>query len=202
MTDLDLQKGSKAIELARCAMDSYVTNGKRERPGCMKDEFYERVGASIKLQSTRGRRRVRGSGVSYRREKHLSEAIVDAAIDASSECASTDRLGSCELDSVEVTLCVLQEVNETDQPLEDLRVGEHGVIVERGRNHGWLLPTVPVEHGWGAEETLERTSCKARIGRGGWREADATVYTFDGQVFTEREPQGDVAEVELVEQTA
>lgn len=197
MAELTVEKGSKAIELARCSMESYVANGKRERPGCMKDVFYDRLGASVKLQSTRGRQRVRGSGVSYKREKHLSEAIVDAVIEASSDKSGTDELSKCELDNVAVTLCVLDSIEQVEEPEDDVSLGRHGVIVEGDRNSSWLMPTVPLERGWSVEETLDRTSCKARLDRGEWRNGSVEVYTFEAQIFQENEPDGDVDEVEL-----
>jgi uncharacterized protein (TIGR00296 family) len=200
-TVLNAEKGERAVELARDSMRSYVADGKRERPGCMNDVFYERVGAAVRLESTRGRRRVRGSGVTYKRDKHLSESIVDAVIDASSSCEGTSELSKCELDSVSVTLCVLSSVEEVEEDADEkLEVGEHGAIVENGRDAGWMLPTVPVERGWSANELLDRTCSKAGIDEGCWRNrsSKSSVYIFEGQVFREEEPDGRVKELELV----
>jgi uncharacterized protein (TIGR00296 family) len=164
----------------------------------MSEVFYNRVGASVRLDSTRGRRRVRGSGVSYKRDKHLSETIVDAAIEASEECKGTSEVSSCELNSVSVTLCIMPSVqNVTESPPEAVEVGRHGVVVENGRKRGWMLPTVPVERDWSAPQLLDRTSCKAGLGESAWRKEDVSVYAFEGQIFREREPGGDIEEVEL-----
>jgi uncharacterized protein (TIGR00296 family) len=200
-TVLNADKGERAVELARDSMRSYVADGKRERPGCMEDVFYERVGAAVRLDSTRGRRRVRGSGVSYKRDKHLSEAIVDAVIDASAECEGTSEVSRCELDSVAITLCVFTSVKEVGQEAtREFEVGSHGAIVENGRNTGWMLPTVAVERGWSAPEFLDRTCSKAGIDEGCWRDESSasSVYLFEGQVFREQEPGGGVNELELV----
>ena len=200
-TVLNREKGERAVELARDSMRSYVADGKRERPGCMKDVFYERVGAAVRLDSTRGRRRVRGSGVSYKRDKHLSQAIVDAVIEASDECEGTSEVSGCELDSVTITLCVLSSVKEVgEEAAEKCEIGKHGAIVESGRSTGWMLPTVPVEHGWTATELLDRTCRKSGIDHGCWRNAssESNVYLFKGQVFSERQPGGEVEEVELL----
>jgi uncharacterized protein (TIGR00296 family) len=200
-TVLNAEKGERAVELARDSMRSYVADGKRERPGCMTDVFYEHMGAAVRLDSTRGRRRVRGSGVSYGGDEHLSESIVDAAIGASDECEGTSEVSRCELGSVAVTLCVLSSVDEVGAGAPDFfEVGRHGAIVENGRDTGWMLPTVPVERGWGAEELLDRTCSKAGIDEGCWRDEDSrsSVYLFEGQVFREQEPCGVVKELELV----
>ncbi len=200
-TVLSRDKGERAVELARDSMRSYVVDGKRERPGCMKDVFYERTGVAARLNSTRGRRRVRGSGVSYRRGKHLSEAIVDAVIEASDSCEGTSEVSRCELDSVTITLCVLSSVEEVgEDAVERCEIGKHGAIVESGRDTGWMLPTVPVERGWTATELLDRTCRKSGIDRGCWRDdgSDTKVYLFEGQVFREKSPGGEVTEVELI----
>lgn len=200
-TVLSTEKGKRAVELARDSMRSYVVDGKRERPGCMKDVFYERVGAAVRLDSTRGRRRVRGSGISYKRDKHLSQAIVDAVIEASDSCEGTSEVGKCELDSVAVTLCVMSSVEKVGADAAEVcEVGRHGAVVESGRDTGWMLPTVPVERGWSSTELLDRTCCKSGIDQGCWREGSsgANVYLFEGQVFREQEPGGGVKEVKLV----
>lgn len=200
-TVLSTEKGDRAVELARDSVRSYVADGKRERPGCMKDVFYERVGAAVRLDSTRGRRRVRGSGVSYKRDKHLSQAIVDASIEASESCEGTSEVSGCELGSVSVTLCVLSSVEEVgEDAAERCEIGRHGAIVENGRDTGWMLPTVPVERGWSAAELLDRTCRKSGIDHGCWRDgsSDSTVYLFEGQVFREQNPDGRVKEVELL----
>jgi len=200
-TVLSIDKGRRAVGLARDSMRSYVADGKRERPGCMTDVFYERVGAAVRLDSTRGRRRVRGSGVSYKRGKHLSQAIVDAVLEASDSCEGTSKISRSELDSVTVTLCVLSSVEEVSEDAADVcEIGKHGAIVENGRDTGWMLPTVPVERGWSATELLDRTCCKSGIDRGCWRDgsSDTKVYLFEGQVFQEQAPDGTVNEVELV----
>jgi uncharacterized protein (TIGR00296 family) len=200
-TVLNAEKAEKAVELARDSMRSYVADGKRERPGCMEDVFYERIGAAVRLDSTRGRRRVRGSGVSYGNDEHLSEAIVDAVIDASSECEGTSEVSRCELDSVAITLCVFSSVKEVgDDAVQKFEVGNHGAIVESGRDTGWMLPTVAVERGWSSAEFLDRTCSKAGIDEGCWRDdtSASSVYLFEGQVFREQEPGGGVKELELV----
>ncbi|MFP4174889.1 MAG: AMMECR1 domain-containing protein, partial [Halobacteriales archaeon] len=126
---------------------------------------------------------------------------VDAVIDASSECEGTSEVSRCELSSVAVTLCILSSVEEVGADAADsLEIGSHGAIVESGRDTGWMLPTVPVERGWSADEFLDRTCSKAGIEEGCWRDdtSGSSVYLFEGQVFREQEPGGGVKELELV----
>ncbi|MDY6775257.1 MAG: TIGR00296 family protein [Halobacteria archaeon] len=198
---LSHEKGKAAIELARESMESYVINGQREHPGSMEDVFYERTGVLIKLSSTRGRGSVRGSAGSYHRDKHFSEAIIDAVIEASDSSSGTSEIEESELRSISITLCALDSIDEVADPETDVEVGRHGLIVETSDESGWMLPTMPVEHGWSSAEFLDRVCCKAgscnngQMGRGSWKQDNVSVYTFEGAVFRERSPGGDVEEV-------
>lgn len=194
--ELGTDGAQKAVELARTAISSYVTDGKRERPGCMDEAFYERTGVFVKLTSTRGPGRVRGSAGSFRREKQLSDAIVDAAIEASSGTTGRSEIERCELDTIAVTLCLLDGIEELgDDAPEELEIGRHGLIVEGPSDSGWMMPSRPVKCDWTVDEYLDRTCCKAGYSRGAWRRDDVTVYAFEGTIFREDEPAGTVSEV-------
>lgn len=194
---LDTEDARAAIDLARTAIESYVTSGKRERPGCMDEVFYERTGVFVKLECTRGRGRVRGSAGSFRREKQLSEAIVDAAIEAASENTGRSEVEACEMDSLAVTLCLVGGIQDAgDAPEENVEIGRDGVLVESPDGAGWMLPTMPVDRGWNVTEYLDRTCCKAGCSRGDWRTDAVDVYRFEGQIFQEQEPGGRIAEIE------
>ncbi|MDY7081366.1 MAG: TIGR00296 family protein, partial [Halobacteria archaeon] len=160
----------------------------------MEEVFYERKGVLVKLTSTRGRKRVRGSAGSYKREKQLSEAIVEAVIEASSSDSGRSEVKNCELDTISVTLCTLDSIDEVEPEHHDeIEIGKHGVIVEKGRKDGWMLPTMPVERGWKTQEFLDRTCCKAGLDRRAWAEDDGVkIYAFEGQIFEEEEPSGNV----------
>ncbi|MDY6779231.1 MAG: AMMECR1 domain-containing protein, partial [Halobacteria archaeon] len=140
---LSSERVSRAVCLAREAMESYVTEGRRENPGCMEEVFYERIGVLLKLKSTRGRGSVRGSAASYKRDKQLSDAIVDAAVEASSN-KSRSEIKTCEIDTVSVTICFLETIDRIEGDYVDrIEPGEDGLIIEKkqGSKSGWMLPT-------------------------------------------------------------
>ncbi|MEF8856940.1 MAG: AMMECR1 domain-containing protein, partial [Haloplanus sp.] len=82
---LSYEDGARAVELAREAVEAYVLQGQREQPGSMRDAFYARTGAFVRITSTRGRGRLRGCAGAYRGSDQLGHAIVDAAITAASD---------------------------------------------------------------------------------------------------------------------
>jgi len=193
---LSATDGVRAVELARNAVETFVENDKREQLGSMRDAFYARTGAFVRLESTRGRGRLRGCAGTYDDSEHLGRAIVDAAIAAAGEDSCGSGVDAAELDHLRVSLCVVDSVVLTDDPLADLEVGRHGVAVEKGDRGGWLYPTVPVENGWSAAECLDRVCRTADLPAGAWEE-DAMVTLFEGRVFRERDPNGSVAELDL-----
>jgi hypothetical protein len=189
---LSYEDGARAVELARESVESYVLNGQREQPGSMRDAFYERTGAFVRLQSTRGRGRLRGCAGAYRGRDQLGHAIVDAAIQAASGASCGSEVEPAELPNLTVSVCVVCNHLLTNDPLSDLELGTHGVAIDGGDRHAWLYPTIPVENGWSAEEFLTRACRKAKLSPFAWREEDTMVTLFEGQVFRERPDGGSI----------
>ena len=193
--DLSYEDGARAVELAREAVESYVRHGQREHPGSMREAFYERTGAFVRLESTRGRGSLRGCAGGYRSGEQLGHVIVDAAIEAASGDSCGTEVSPSELSTLTVSVCTVRNVVLTNDPLEDLELGTHGVAVDGGGNSGWLYPTVPVENGWSEREYLDRTCRKARLAPTAWQDDDVVVTLFEGQVFREREADGSIEQL-------
>lgn len=193
--DLSYEDGARAVELAREAVESYVRNGQREQPGSMRDAFYARTGAFVRLESTRGRGSLRGCAGGYQSDERLGHVIVDAAIQAASQDSAGSEITPAELDSITVSVCAVNNVVLTDDPIEDVEVGTHGVAIDTPEDVCWLYPTVPVEHGWSAEEYLTRVSRKAGLPPQGYEQEQVVVTLFDGHVFRERDPGGSIEEL-------
>jgi uncharacterized protein (TIGR00296 family) len=191
---LTYEDGARAVELAREAVEAYVLQGQREHPGSMRDAFYARTGAFVRLRSTRGRGRLRGCAGSYQGNDQLGHAIVEAAITAASGDSCGSEVEPAELSSITVSTFVVSESVLTSDPLADLELGTHGVAVDAGADHAWLYPTIPVENGWSAEEFLARACRKATLSPTAWRDEETMVTLLEGQVFRERED-GTVAEL-------
>jgi hypothetical protein len=192
--DLTAADGQRAVELARDAVASFVENDAREQLGSMRDAFYTRTGAFVRLESARGRGRLRGCAGSYDWNDHLGQAIVDAAIGAASEDSCGSSVDATELSTLRVSVCLVGNVVLTDDPLADFEVGRHGVAVENGDKRGWLYPTVPAENGWSAAKALDRACRKADLAPTAWEDDDSMVTLFEGRVFCEREPNGSIQE--------
>lgn len=193
--DLSYEDGARAVELAREAVESYVRNGQREQPGSMRDAFYARTGAFIRLESTRGRGSLRGCSGGYQGDEQLGHVIVDSAIRAASDDSCGSEVTPVELSNLTVSVCAVRNVVLTDDPVADMELGTHGVAVDAGGDSGWLYPTVPVENDWSESEYLARVCRKAGLRPDAWRDDDVMVSLFEGQIFRERDPEGSIEEL-------
>ncbi|WP_339105022.1 TIGR00296 family protein [Haloterrigena salinisoli] len=193
--ELSYEDGARAVELAREAVESFVQHGQREQPGSMREAFYERTGAFVRLESTRGRGSLRGCAGGYRSGEQLGHVIVDSAIEAASEDSCGSEVTPSELPNLTVSVCAVKNVVLTDDPLADLELGTHGIAIDGAGEGGWLYPTVPVENKWSAREYLDRTCRKAGLPPTAWQDDDVVVTLFEGQVFREREADGSIEEL-------
>ncbi|MCX8147574.1 MAG: TIGR00296 family protein, partial [Candidatus Woesearchaeota archaeon] len=76
-------------------------------------------------------------------------------------------------------------------------IGRDGLIIRSPFGSGLLLPQVPVEWGWDAEQFLEHLCEKAGLDTDAWKRNDVKIYSFQAQIFSEKGPRGEVIEKEL-----
>jgi uncharacterized protein (TIGR00296 family) len=135
----------------------------------------------------------------------LVEAVIDSAINAATEDPRFPSLSMNELGEVvlEVSVLTPPELIETNNPKEyvsKFKVGEHGLIVERGVFKGLLLPQVPVEWNWCEEEFLCQCCMKAGLPPDTWLSKGTRIYKFKAIIFEEETPQGNVKRKALKEE--
>lgn len=128
-------------------------------------------------------------------EQPIGSVVTEAAIDAALHDPRVSAVEPGELGDVTVSVSVLSppEPLPTTDP-EHVDVGTHGLLVERGRVRGLLLPQVAIDQDFDAETFLDETCRKAGLSPGVWRQGDVTIKRFTGQVFTETAPRGTVVE--------
>ena len=115
----------------------------------------------------------------------LGLTVSKAAVAAAFSDPRFPPLSRDELESIDIEISVLTEPREINNP-EEVEVGKHGIIIEKGLQRGLLLPQVPVEYGWGLEEFLTNGCLKAGLDPNCWRR-DAKIYVFEAEVFSERD---------------
>ncbi len=193
---LTKEEGEIAVKLARAAIEIYLAEGRiiQERYSGV---FEEKRGVFTTLTK---RGMLRGCiGFPYP-VKRLDEAIIESAIAAATQDPRFPRVMLDEMKEicVEVTVLTPPEKIEAD-PVEIpkyVEIGKHGLMVQMGPYSGLLLPQVAVELNLDPESFLSETCMKAGLPPDCWL-SGAEVYRFEGQIFKEVEPDGEVVEVKL-----
>lgn len=120
-------------------------------------------------------------------DRALAELIPGLAVAAAREDPRFAPICAEELDRISIEISVLSVPRPVPRPPEAIEIGRDGLIVERGRARGLLLPQVAPEQGWGALAFLEATCKKAGLAPGAWREPETRVFAFAADVFKEQE---------------
>jgi uncharacterized protein len=102
---------------------------------------------------------------------------------------------------VEITLLTKPQQIEYKNPEElknKITIGKDGLIIRYHGRSGLFLPQVPVEQGWDIETYLTNLCFKAGLPPDAWFDKDANLYSFQGQIFTEDKPNGEIREYKTI----
>ena len=72
--------------------------------------------------------------------------------------------------------------------VQQIKVGQDGLLMKNGGYEGLLLPQVPVEQKWDRQHFLEETCGKAGMRATCWQDADTDIFAFTAVVFGEHKP--------------
>lgn len=193
---LTKEEGEKAVKFAREVVDGYIKGEKIEDRDLGK-KFREKSGAFVTIL-TYPDRGLRGCiGIPepiYDLKTSIIESAKSATRDPRFPPLTREELPNIIIEVTILTPPRLIEVRSPKEYLEKIKIGRDGLIVEKGFYRGLLLPQVPVEWKWDVEEFLSQTCIKAGLPPDAWIDEDTKVYSFQGQIFAEREPYGEVEE--------
>ena len=199
-TKLSDSDGVLLVKTARQAVTEFLSNGNRIT---LEAEYGEKFsfdsGVFVTLNKPDGLRGCIGFPMP---EKKLSRAIVEGAIAAATEDPRFPPVTTKELDDITFEVTVLTPPVEIDvsDPMEYLtkiKVGRDGLIIRHSFYSGLLLPQVPGEYGWNVEEFLQHTCHKAGLEKDFWKSGKAKIEKFEGIVFKEETPNGEVVREEI-----
>jgi len=178
-------EGKFLITLARNTVKTYLETGTSLKPPQnTPQKLFEKCGVFVTISTLRrGKKDLRGCiGYPYPTTP-LVEAVIDAAINSSTQDPRFPTMTIEELDNVVFEISVLTPpepivAEKPEEYINKIKVGQDGLIVEKGFYKGLLLPQVPVEWGWCEEEFLCQCSVKAGLPPDSWLTKGAKIYKF------------------------
>jgi len=208
-----LELGRALVKIARGAISHYLSGSMRlyEVPRELLDRFpelelYAPVFVTLEKvtekEGVRGRE-LRGCIGFIEPIFPLGVAVIESAVSSAFNDPRFPPLRLRELREVVVTVTVLNGKIEVRR-LNEVTIGRDGLYVERGAYprlySGILLPEVPVEYCWDLETFANMTCEKAGLEPRCWEKPGTKLYRIPGRTFKELEPEGEVVEVDLVEE--
>ncbi len=115
--------------------------------------------------------------------KPLYEAVIDNTVNAGSRDYRFLPMVKGEDKEITLEISVMTPLKQI-KSIEEIVVGKHGLVIQKGMNKGLLLPQVATEYGWDRNTFLDNLSQKAGLPEDAWRKG-ATIWTFSAQVFGE-----------------
>ncbi len=126
--------------------------------------------------------RLRGCMGTLDSEAPLGEAVRHAAYCAATQDPRFQPVAPSELPDLEIEVSILSDPQPMGD-LENLQLGQHGVLVRRGLQRGLFLPQVAIEHHLDKETFLSRCCAeKAGIPADAWRDPSTEVLLFTTEV--------------------
>jgi uncharacterized protein len=192
---MDAKTGALLVKLARETVESHVRSGKVKvgKPEKVPAQFLEKSGVFVTIH-TYPEKELRGCIGYPEPVMPLIDALLESAVHACHD-PRFPPLSEGELAHVIVEVSVLtppvpMKVKEPAEYPGKIKIGRDGLIIEKGYNRGLLLPQVPIEWNWDAQEFLENLCHKAGLPGGAWKEKGVRILSFRSEIFSEKVPKG------------
>ncbi|MBN1160316.1 MAG: TIGR00296 family protein [Candidatus Diapherotrites archaeon] len=193
---LSLEEGRFLVKTARSAVEEYLKNGEYTPPKTKYENLKLNSGVFVTIKNGND---LRGCIGMIRSARPLINTLCESAINAATGDPRFRPITLEELKDVTFEVSVLTVPKEIpvlhpkEYPVK-IRVGIDGLIIQHGAWSGLLLPQVPLEFGWGAEEFLNNLCLKANLPITAWLSEKTKIYSFQAQIFKETKPRGAVIE--------
>jgi AmmeMemoRadiSam system protein B/AmmeMemoRadiSam system protein A len=176
---------SELLSLARKSVEHAVKEKVEYEPGAVTSEALNQDrGAFVTLRESG---ELRGCIGYTSAMKPLYMTVRDTATFAALRDSRFHPVSASELPRLEYEVSVLSPLRRVVD-IQQIKVGEDGLLMKNGEHEGLLLPQVPVEEKWDRQKFLEETCGKAGMRSSCWRDEDTDIFMFTAVVFGEHKP--------------
>jgi len=198
------EAGRFLVQLSRQAISTFLATKKRlPVPSTTPDVLRQRCGVFVTINALRGAEKALRGCIGYPEPRlPLVEATILSAINSATGDPRFPPLSPVELERVVIEVSVLTPpvliaAKAPKEYVAQVAVGRDGLIVERGAFKGLLLPQVPVEWAWDAEEFLSQCCMKAGLSPDAWLIEGTKIYAFSCVIARETRPSGAVEVIDM-----
>ena len=179
---LSEEEKKELLALARKSVEHVVQEGKAYEPAASASAtLNQERGAFVTLTKSSA---LRGCVGYTSAAKPLYLTVRDTAMLAAMRDTRFEPVSVSELPHLEYEISVLSPLRRV-LDVQQIRIGEHGLLMKNGDSEGLLLPQVPVEEKWDRQTFLEQTCRKARMDSSCWKDEDTDIFSFTAVVFNE-----------------
>ena len=114
--------------------------------------------------------------------KPLYQTVEEMAAQAAFHDPRFNPVTKAELPDLEIEISILTPMKRI-KDIEEIEVGKHGILMEKGPYSGLLLPQVATEYGWDRKTFLEHTCLKAGLAKDAWKDEDVVISIFSADIF-------------------
>ena len=170
------------LQIARESLEHYLKTGNMKVFSCKSENLKTMQGAFVTLKNHGKLRGCIGYIIGV---KPLFETVAEMAVNAGTRDMRFPPVTLEELKDITFEITAMTPLEKISSP-DEIEVGKHGLYIKKGFYSGLLLPQVATEYGWDKLEFLKNVCFKAGLPGDAWKEG-AEIFTFSGQVFSEKE---------------
>jgi len=176
--NLTEEEKAQLKKMARDAIEG-VLFGKKEEKQTIPETLKEKMGVFVTLKK---KGNLRGCIGYLRGVMPLYRAVKDIAIQSAFHDPRFNPVDRSEWNDIEIEISVLSPMKKI-KDISEIKVGVHGLYIEKGIYSGLLLPQVATEYNWDTITFLQQTCYKAGLPEDAWKSKDTNIYIFSAEIF-------------------
>ncbi|HEY4934847.1 MAG TPA: AmmeMemoRadiSam system protein B [Terriglobales bacterium] len=189
---LTSKEQQELLSVARKSAETFVRERKQYNPPPASPALQQDRGAFVTINKNG---ELRGCIGYIAPLEPLIETVRDVAAYAASRDPRFPPVTAVELGDLQYEVSVLSPLRRV-LDVKQIQVGQHGLLLKKGKHEGVLLPQVPGEFGWDRKTFLDELARKAGLPASVWKDEDTDIFMFTALVFGEvRLPQSTTPEV-------
>ncbi len=172
------------LKIARQSIEGYLKNKEFPEFKNISPRLNQPQGAFVTLRENH---QLRGCvGRVIEKEKPLYQVVSQMAVLSAIDDNRFLPVSLGEMKDIDIEISVLSPLKKIKNPIQEIEIGKHGVVVEQGLRSGVFLPQVATENNWGLDEFMSQLcQQKAGLSKDAWKTGEIDIYIFSAEIFNE-----------------